>query len=64
LLIHRGLALRRGGNALSDLGLRRLCVLYPADRRYSLDRRITVVPLADLAASPDDILIPGRTARR
>jgi hypothetical protein len=36
--------------ALDDLGLRHLTVLYPGDRRYDLERRVTVVPLAALAA--------------
>ncbi len=35
--------------ALEDLGLRRLTVLYPGDRRYPLERRVDVVPLAELA---------------
>lgn len=35
--------------ALEDLGLEHLVVLYPGDRRYVLDRRVTVVPLAELA---------------
>ena len=41
--------------ALSDLRLDRLTVLYPGDRRYPLDRRVTVVPLAELASDPDVI---------
>ncbi len=43
-------------NALSDLRLRHLTVLYPGDQRYPLDRRITVLPLADLAADPGVVL--------
>jgi predicted AAA+ superfamily ATPase len=35
--------------ALADLGLERLTVLYPGERAYDLGRRVTVVPLADLA---------------
>ncbi len=35
--------------ALSDLRLEHLVVLYPGDRRYELDRRVTVVPVAALA---------------
>ncbi|MBI2402863.1 MAG: ATP-binding protein [Gemmatimonadetes bacterium] len=35
--------------ALNDLGLRRLTVLYPGDRRYRLERRVDVVPLAEPA---------------
>jgi predicted AAA+ superfamily ATPase len=36
--------------ALDDLRLRHLTVLYPGDRRYDLERRVTVVPIAELAA--------------
>jgi predicted AAA+ superfamily ATPase len=36
--------------APGDLGLERLTVLYPGDRCYDLDKRVAVVPLADLAA--------------
>lgn len=36
--------------AIDDLGLERLTVLYPGDRRYDLDKRVAVVPLAELAA--------------
>ncbi len=35
--------------ALDDLRLRHLTVLYPGERRYELDARVTVVPLAELA---------------
>jgi predicted AAA+ superfamily ATPase len=35
--------------ALEDLRLDHLTVLYPGDRRYELGRRVTVVPLAELA---------------
>ena len=45
--------------ALEDLGLRRLSVLYPGDRRYPLDRRVDVVPLAELATRGADALIAG-----
>jgi hypothetical protein len=38
--------------ALADLRLERLTVLYPGDLRYELDRRVTVMPLAELAADP------------
>jgi len=38
--------------ALSDLELEHLTVLYPGDQRYSLDRRVTVVPLADVPKMP------------
>lgn len=50
--------------ALADLRLEHLTVLYPGDQRYDLDRRVSVVPLADLANDPD-IVMPtpakGRT---
>ena len=38
--------------ALSDLRLQRLTVLYPGTLPYELDRRVRVVPLAELAADP------------
>ena len=50
--------------ALEDLGLRRLSVLYPGDRRYPLDRRVDVVPLAELATRGADALIAGSRPRR
>ena len=43
--------------ALEDLGLRRLTVLYPGDRRYPLERRVDVVPLAELATRGASALI-------
>ena len=39
--------------ALSDLRLQQLTVLYPGDQRYALDRRVTVVPLTELATHPE-----------
>jgi hypothetical protein len=48
--------------ALADLHLQHLTVLYPGDQRYDLDRRVSVVPLADLASDPD-IVTPDRVAR-
>ena len=36
-------------HALMDLSLERLTVFYPGDLRYDLDRRVSVVPLAELA---------------
>ncbi|MBI4878817.1 MAG: hypothetical protein HY812_04035 [Planctomycetes bacterium] len=36
--------------ALEDLGLDRLAVLYPGERRYALGPRADVVSLAELAA--------------
>jgi len=50
--------------ALEDLGLRRLSVLYPGDRRYPLERRVDVVPLAELATRGADALIAGSRPRR
>jgi hypothetical protein len=38
--------------ALSDLRLRHLWVVYPGDQRYELGRRVTVIPLAELATDP------------
>ena len=49
--------------ALEDLGLRRLSVLYPGDRRYPLERRVDVVPLAELATRGADALIAGSRPR-
>jgi len=34
--------------ALSDLGLRRLLVVYPGDRPYNLDKQVAVVPLGQI----------------
>lgn len=45
--------------ALKDLDLTRLTVLYPGDRRYPLDRRVEVVPLAELATHGAGALIAG-----
>jgi predicted AAA+ superfamily ATPase len=50
--------------ALEDLGLRRLTVLYPGDQRYALERRVDVVPLAELATRGADALIAGSRPRR
>lgn len=49
--------------ALSDLRLERLTVLYPGDTRYSLDKRVDVVPLAQLAGDPR-IILKGASKRR
>lgn len=48
--------------ALGDLRLDHLTVLYPGDRPYELDARVTVVPLAALA-SGFGALTPGRRGR-
>jgi predicted AAA+ superfamily ATPase len=37
-------------NAMTDLGLERLVVIYPGSRRYALGPRVTVVPVEELAA--------------
>jgi hypothetical protein len=50
--------------ALNDLGLEHLVVLYPGVRRYSLAARVTVVPLAELAVSSWEALLPRRRRRR
>lgn len=34
--------------ALADLGIEHISVVYPGDRAYALDTRISVLPLADL----------------
>lgn len=44
--------------ALEDLGLDHLVVIYPGARLYPLSRRVTVVPLAHLAAGGTAILAP------
>ncbi|MCU0224482.1 MAG: ATP-binding protein [Acidobacteria bacterium] len=52
--------------ALKDLSLRHLAVLYPGPERYELDRRVSVVPLAELAARGAKALLAapaGRTRR-
>ena len=36
--------------ALGDLALEHLWVVYPGDERYALDKRITALPVGDLAA--------------
>ena len=41
--------------ALSDLRLERLTVLYPGEVSYPLERRVQVVPLAELAGNPQMI---------
>lgn len=50
--------------ALEDLSLRRLVVLYPGSQRYELERRVSVVPLAELAARGAEAILapPGRRA--
>lgn len=50
--------------ALSDLRLEHLTVLYPGDLRYDLDRRVTVVPLAQLASGKADMVATGPTRQK
>ena len=50
--------------ALDDLQLQRLAVLYPGERRYDLERRVAVVPLAELAIrGASTVLARGRASR-
>lgn len=44
--------------ALSDLQLEHLTVLYPGSRDYALAERVTVVPLASLAAGDPAVVLP------
>ena len=50
--------------ALTDLRLEHLTVLYPGDLRYDLGRRVTVVPLAQLASGNADMVATGPTRRK
>ncbi len=50
--------------ALTDLHLEHLTVLYPGDLRYDLDRRVTVVPLAQLASGKLDMVATGPARRK
>jgi hypothetical protein len=49
--------------ALSDLRLEHLTVLYPGTHRYALNKRVTVMPLPELASGSLDAVLP-RPARR
>jgi hypothetical protein len=49
--------------ARDDLGLRRLVVLYPGERRYRLDPHVEVVPLLEFVADARDVLVRGGTTR-
>ena len=52
-------------HALDDLRLEHLTVLYPGERRYHLEQRVTVVPLSELATAGAGAVIPSpRTPRR
>jgi len=44
--------------ALADLQLEHLTVLYPGSRDYALAERVTVVPLASLAAGDPAVVLP------
>ena len=44
--------------ALADLQLEHLTVLYPGSRNYALAERVTVVPLASLAAGDPAVVLP------
>jgi len=50
-------------HALDDLRLEHLSVLYPGERRYDLERRVTVVPLSELATAGAAAVVAGPTAR-
>jgi predicted AAA+ superfamily ATPase len=50
--------------AVADLRLEHLTVLYPGDRRYDLDRRVSVVPLSELAIAGAAAVIAGPGRRR
>jgi len=49
--------------ACQDLGLVRLVVLYPGERRYHLDSRVEVVPLLEFVSRAREVLT-GRAVRR
>jgi predicted AAA+ superfamily ATPase len=49
--------------ARADLGLDHLTVVYPGDVEYKLDKRSTVLPLADLARGDRGRLTPTRRGR-
>lgn len=53
-------------HAMTDLALERLTVIYPGDRRYDLDRQITVIPLAKLAQGKANAItpVPSKLGRR
>ncbi len=50
--------------AMEDLGLDQMIVLYPGSRRYSLGKRIDVVPLEALAGATAEDLFPRRKRGR
>lgn len=46
--------------ALEDLRLEHITVLYPGDQRYNLSKRVTVIPLSDIASGDAELLTPRR----
>ncbi len=38
-------------NAVADLGLERVAVVYPGDKRYALAEKVEAVPVSELAVS-------------
>jgi uncharacterized protein len=46
-------------HALTDLRLDHLTVLYPGDRRYDLERRVTVMPVSELTATGAAAVLTG-----
>lgn len=50
--------------AITDLRLEHLTILYPGTRRYSLDDRISVLPLSELAEGSEEALVPRAPRRR
>jgi len=51
-------------HALDDLRLEHLTVLYPGGQRYDLERRVTVVPLSELATAGAAAVITGPSSPR
>ena len=47
-------------NALDELGLERVAIIYPGNKRYALDERVEVVPLAALDKPGE--LFPAQSA--
>lgn len=50
--------------AREDLGLGRIVVIYPGDRRYRLDARVEVVPLLEFVTRGRELLTGAAPARR
>ena len=51
-------------SAMTDLRLEHLTVLYPGNRRYALGKRVTVVPLSNLASGDPESILPRGGRRR